>query len=104
MPSAADMWHASSSGSQPAVSEPCRTSIRHRRGRQSRRSWPANAHGLNDKVANVIATTVGSMWMFYASIIGFAVWMAGLGASSQATTTPSTSCCSPSAASCNGSR
>jgi hypothetical protein len=34
---------------------------------------------LNDKVANVIATTVGSMWMFYASIIGFAVWMAGLG-------------------------
>jgi len=36
--------------------------------------------GLNDKVANVIATTVGSMWMFYASIIGFAVWMAGLGA------------------------
>jgi len=36
--------------------------------------------GLNDKVANVIATTVGSMWMFYASIIGFAIWMAGLGA------------------------
>jgi uncharacterized membrane protein len=36
--------------------------------------------GLNDRVANVIATTVGSMWMFYASIIGFAVWMAGLGA------------------------
>jgi uncharacterized membrane protein len=36
--------------------------------------------GLNDKVANRIATTVGSMWMFYASIIGFAVWMAGLGA------------------------
>jgi len=35
--------------------------------------------GLNDKVANIIATTVGSMWMFYASIIGFAVWMAGLG-------------------------
>jgi uncharacterized membrane protein len=35
---------------------------------------------LNDRVANVIATTVGSMWMFYASIIGFAVWMAGLGA------------------------
>src|SRR5665647_2527305 len=34
---------------------------------------------LNDKVANVIATTVGSMWMFYSSIIGFAVWMAGLG-------------------------
>jgi uncharacterized membrane protein len=27
----------------------------------------------------VIATTVGSMWMFYASIVGFAVWMAGLG-------------------------
>jgi uncharacterized membrane protein len=36
--------------------------------------------GLNDKVANFIAKTVGSMWMFYASIIGFAVWMAGLGA------------------------
>jgi uncharacterized membrane protein len=35
--------------------------------------------GFNDKVANFIATTVGSMWMFYASIIGFAVWMAGLG-------------------------
>src|ERR1022692_2737651 len=34
---------------------------------------------LNDRVANIIATTVGSMWMFYASIIGFAVWMAGLG-------------------------
>jgi uncharacterized membrane protein len=34
---------------------------------------------FNDKVANHIATTVGSMWMFYASIIGFAVWMAGLG-------------------------
>jgi uncharacterized membrane protein len=36
--------------------------------------------GLNDRVANVIARTVGSMWMFYASIVGFAVWMAGLGA------------------------
>jgi uncharacterized membrane protein len=36
--------------------------------------------GLNDKVANVIAKTVGSMWMSYASIAGFAVWMAGLGA------------------------
>ena len=36
--------------------------------------------GLNDRVANVIAKTVGSMWMFYASIVGFAVWMAGLGA------------------------
>jgi hypothetical protein len=35
--------------------------------------------GLNDKVANFIATTVGSMWMFYASVIGFAIWMAGLG-------------------------
>ena len=35
--------------------------------------------GLNDEVANLIAKTVGSMWMFYASIIGFAVWMAGLG-------------------------
>jgi uncharacterized membrane protein len=36
--------------------------------------------GLNDRVANGIAKTVGSMWMFYASIIGFAIWMAGLGA------------------------
>jgi uncharacterized membrane protein len=36
--------------------------------------------GLNDRVANFIAKTVGSMWMFYASIVGFAVWMAGLGA------------------------
>ena len=34
---------------------------------------------FNDKVANHIAKTVGSMWMFYASIIGFAIWMAGLG-------------------------
>src|ERR1039457_1340905 len=34
---------------------------------------------LNDRDANIIATTVGSMWMFYASIIGIAVWMAGLG-------------------------
>ena len=35
--------------------------------------------GFNGKVANLIAETVGSMWMFYASIIGFAIWMAGLG-------------------------
>jgi uncharacterized membrane protein len=35
--------------------------------------------GLNDKAANLIAKTVGSMWMFYGSIIGFAVWMSGLG-------------------------
>lgn len=35
--------------------------------------------GLNDKAANLIAKTVGSMWMFYASIIGFTIWMAGLG-------------------------
>jgi uncharacterized membrane protein len=34
---------------------------------------------FNDKVANLIAKTVGSMWMFYASMIGFAVWMAGVG-------------------------
>src|ERR1035438_29871 len=34
---------------------------------------------FNGKVANFIATTVGSMWMFYASVIGFAIWMAGLG-------------------------
>jgi uncharacterized membrane protein len=36
--------------------------------------------GVNDRVANIIAKTVGSMWMFYASIVGFAIWMAGLGA------------------------
>jgi uncharacterized membrane protein len=35
--------------------------------------------GFNDRVADFIAKTVGSMWMFYASIFGFAVWMAGLG-------------------------
>ena len=43
---------------------------------------PTRAHevtSFNDKVANRIAKTVGSMWMFYASIMGFAVWMAGLG-------------------------
>ncbi len=43
---------------------------------------PKLAHarsGFNDKVANAIAKTVGSMWMFYASIAGFTVWMAGLG-------------------------
>src|SRR5579871_5459608 len=27
--------------------------------------------GFNDRVANGIAKTVGTMWMFYASIIGF---------------------------------
>jgi uncharacterized membrane protein len=37
-------------------------------------------HGVNDRLASVIAKTVGSMWMFYASILAFAVWMAGLGA------------------------
>jgi uncharacterized membrane protein len=37
-------------------------------------------NGLNDRVASLIARTVGSMWMFYASIVGFAIWMAGLGA------------------------
>ena len=40
----------------------------------------ANARtSVNDKVANHIAKTVGSMWMFYASIAGFTIWMAGLG-------------------------
>jgi uncharacterized membrane protein len=37
-------------------------------------------HGVNDRLASLIAKTVGSMWMFYASILAFAVWMAGLGA------------------------
>jgi uncharacterized membrane protein len=36
--------------------------------------------GLNDRIASFIAQTVGSMWMFYFSIIAFAIWMAGLGA------------------------
>jgi uncharacterized membrane protein len=36
--------------------------------------------GVNDRIASFIAQTVGSMWMFYASIVAFAVWMAGLGA------------------------
>jgi uncharacterized membrane protein len=35
--------------------------------------------GTNDRLAALIARTVGSMWMFYASVIGFAIWMAGLG-------------------------
>jgi uncharacterized membrane protein len=35
--------------------------------------------GFNDEVANAIAKIVGSMWMFYGSIVGFALWMAGLG-------------------------
>src|SRR5579859_1134163 len=35
--------------------------------------------GFNEKAAGLIAKFVGSMWMFYASIIGFAIWMAGLG-------------------------
>jgi uncharacterized membrane protein len=35
--------------------------------------------GFNGRAADFIAKTVGSMWMFYASVIGFAVWMAGLG-------------------------
>ena len=36
--------------------------------------------GLNDRIASFIAQTVGSMWMFYFSVIAFAIWMAGLGA------------------------
>jgi uncharacterized membrane protein len=36
--------------------------------------------GLNDRIASFIAQTVGSMWMFYASIVAFAIWMAGVGA------------------------
>lgn len=34
---------------------------------------------LNDRIASIIAQTVGSMWMFYLSIIAFTIWMAGLG-------------------------
>jgi uncharacterized membrane protein len=36
--------------------------------------------GINDRIASFIAQTVGSMWMFYVSIIAFTIWMAGLGA------------------------
>ena len=36
--------------------------------------------GPNDRIASLIARTVGSMWMFYASVVAFAIWMAGLGA------------------------
>jgi uncharacterized membrane protein len=36
--------------------------------------------GPNDRIASLIAQTVGSMWMFYLSIVAFAAWMAGLGA------------------------
>ncbi len=36
--------------------------------------------GPNDRVAGFIAKTVGSMWMLYASVAGFTVWMADLGA------------------------
>ncbi len=35
--------------------------------------------GLNDRIASFIAQTVGSMWMFYLSIIAFTIWMASLG-------------------------
>jgi uncharacterized membrane protein len=35
--------------------------------------------GVNERAADLIARFVGSMWMFYASIIGVAIWMAGLG-------------------------
>ena len=47
--------------------------------------------GLNDRVANVIAKTVGSMWMFYASIIGFVVWMAGSSAYTSSASRPTSS-------------
>jgi len=55
----------------------------------NRRARPLAAHpsppkhsdrtSFNEKAAGLIAKFVGSMWMFYASIIGFAIWMAGLG-------------------------
>jgi uncharacterized membrane protein len=62
----------------PTITEPRphRKPIRHAKPPQ----LASERTGLNDRVANVIAKTVGSMWMFYASIVGFAVWMAGLGA------------------------
>jgi hypothetical protein len=39
--------------------------------------------GFNDKAADLIAKFVGSMWMLYASIIGFAIWMAHDGGDDQ---------------------
>jgi hypothetical protein len=62
----------------PAIIEPRthRKPIRHPKPPQ----LASERTGPNDRVANVIVKTVGSMWMFYASIVGFAVWMAGLGA------------------------
>ena len=60
--------------------------------------------GLNDRIASFIAQTVGSMWMFYLSIVAFAIWMAGLGATVAGDHYPLTSCCLLSVASCNGSR
>jgi uncharacterized membrane protein len=62
----------------PTITEPRphRKPVRHAKPPQ----LASERTGLNDRVANVIAKTVGSMWMFYASIVGFAVWMAGLGA------------------------
>ena len=62
----------------PAVTQPLehRKPVKHSKPPQ----LASERTGFNDKVANVIAKTVGSMWMFYASVIGFAVWMVGLGA------------------------
>lgn len=30
--------------------------------------------GLNDRIASFIAQTVGSMWMFYVSIVASTIW------------------------------
>jgi uncharacterized membrane protein len=59
--------------------------------------------GFNDRVANGIAKTVGTMWMFYASIIGFTVWMAGLGVTIAGDHYPFNLMLLASAASCSGS-
>ena len=61
----------------PATTQPRRhrSPVRHSKPPQ----LATERTGVNDRVANLIARTVGSMWMFYASIIGFAAWMAGLG-------------------------
>jgi uncharacterized membrane protein len=51
-----------------------------RRGHEAPPRLEDELHGVNDRLASLIAKTVGSMWMFYASILAFTIWMAGLGA------------------------
>jgi hypothetical protein len=60
--------------------------------------------GCNENTAGLLAKFVGSMRMFYATIIGFEIRMAGLGSRSRETTIRSTSGGSRLGASCVGSR